>query len=154
MLRVMAALSDRQHEALATARTAVLATVAHDGRPRTVPICFVLGTTDDGRPALFTPIDEKPKASADPRALARVRDIAARPAVSVLVDRWDEDWSRLGWLRIEGEAAVVEADGAVVMALRAKYPQYAGHQLDDRPMIRIAIERVRAWGSLAPGDPG
>ena len=63
-------------------------------------------------------------------ALARVRDIAADPRVTILVDRWDEDWTRLAWLRAEGRATLLDpgADtehAAVVAALRAKYPQYA-----------------------------
>ena len=53
-------------------------------------------------PVLYTPIDDKPKRSDDPMALARVRDILADPRVTVLVDRWDEDWTRLAWLRCDG----------------------------------------------------
>ncbi|MEA2619441.1 MAG: hypothetical protein QOC97_214, partial [Chloroflexota bacterium] len=98
--------------------------------------------------------DDKPKRDDDPLALARVRDIAADPRISVLVDRWHEDWSRLAWLRIEGRAALMmPADGpaehaAAVAALRSRYPQYATHRLELRPLIRIAIERVTDWGAL------
>ncbi|MEK6719688.1 MAG: TIGR03668 family PPOX class F420-dependent oxidoreductase [Chloroflexota bacterium] len=147
----MAGLSREQFMALAAARSAVLATVSADGRPRTVPICFVIGMTDDGRPAVYSAIDDKPKAEDDPLALARIRDIAGNPLVSVLVDRWDEEWSHLGWLRIDGRAAVVQPPPAVVSALREKYPQYADHRLESRPMIRITVERARGWGTLA-GD--
>jgi PPOX class probable F420-dependent enzyme len=138
------------------ARRAVLATISPDGRPRLVPICFSL---DPARPILYTPIDDKPKRSDDPLSLARVRDIEADPAVTVLVDRWDEDWSRLAWVRIDGRAALMTpADDpaehtAAVVALRARYPQYASHRLETRPLIRIAIERVVDWGSLADADP-
>lgn len=129
---------------LASARTATLATVAQDGRPRLVPICFVM---TDG--VLWSPIDEKPKSTSDPRGLARVRDIEARPDVTVLVDHWSEDWSELAWLRIDGRAALVGSVDAVVLALRAKYPQYADHDLEHRPMIRISIDDATSWFARA-----
>jgi PPOX class probable F420-dependent enzyme len=140
---------------LGTARTATLATLGPDGRARLVPICFVLD--DAGR--LYTPLDEKPKRTADPRALARVRDIERRADVTVLAHRWDEDWSRLGWLRCEGRAEILAAPPAdgphaedrttAIAALRTKYPQYLDHDLEARPMIRIAIDRVVRWGDLS-----
>jgi PPOX class probable F420-dependent enzyme len=139
---------------VADARTASLATIAPDGRPRLVPICFALIAGEGGRPVLVSPIDEKPKASDDPLGLARVRDILARPSVTLLVDRWSEDWTRLGWVRLEAQAAVLDPEArdhpAAVGALRAKYPQYAAHGLDDRPILRFAIERVVSWGDLGP----
>ena len=73
----------------------------------------------------------------------------------MLIDRWDEDWHHLAWLRIDGRASLAEdpAERATaIAALRAKYPQYADHDLEARPLIRIAIERVRSWGDLS--DPG
>jgi PPOX class probable F420-dependent enzyme len=135
---------------VARARTATLGTIAEDGRPRLVPICFVL----DGD-VLYTPIDEKPKQATDPRQLARLRDIERRADVTVLIDRWDEDWHHLAWLRIGGRASLTEDPverARAIAALRAKYPQYAVHDLEARPLIRIAIERVRSWGDLS--DPG
>jgi PPOX class probable F420-dependent enzyme len=145
-------LSATQRAFLDEARRAVLATLSLDGRPRLVPICFSL---DPAAPVLYTPLDEKPKRSDDPLALARVRDIAADPAVSLLFDRWDEDWSRLAWLRADGQAALVTpaedrgAHAAAVAALRARYPQYKTHRLEARPLIRITIERVTDWGAIA-----
>jgi len=144
-------LSTTERAFLADARRAMLVTMAPDGRPRPVPICFVL---DAGRPVLYLPLDEKPKTVDDPLRLARVRDLLAEPHVSILVDRWDEDWSRLAWLRIHGRAALLlPEDGpaehaAAVASLRAKYPQYATHDLDMRPIIRIALERATSWGPL------
>ena len=134
---------------LSGARRAVLVTTGPDGRPRPVPVCFVLDAVE---PVLITPIDEKPKQSDDPRALARVRDIEADPRVAVLVDRWDEDWERLAWLRAVGSAVVTPPSAtdhaAIVAALRAKYPPYAGHSLEVRPLIRVTIERVTSWGAI------
>ena len=130
---------------LQSARRATLATIAADGRPRLVPVCFVV--IDD---VVWSPLDEKPKSVDDPRRLARVRDIERDPRVTLLVDRWSEDWSELGWLRLEGQAALIEtADPSVIEALRAKYPQYADHDLESRPMIRITIERSTGWDASA-----
>jgi PPOX class probable F420-dependent enzyme len=142
---------------VAAARQATLATTAPDGRPRLVPICFVLGDGADaiGRPLLYTPLDEKPKRTADPLDLARVRDLLVLPDATLLVDRWDEDWSRLGWVRLYGrgellepEPREVEEHATAVAALRTKYPQYRSQAIDGRPVIRIAIDRALVWGNL------
>jgi PPOX class probable F420-dependent enzyme len=144
---------------VASARTAVLATTPSNGPPRLVPICFVLDET--AAPLrIYSPLDEKPKRVANPRDLARVRDIAANPAVSLLIDRWSEDWSALGWLRIEGRADLIEGADAgteaehawAVSELRSKYPQYGPHRLELRPVIRIVVERARSWGNLGAGS--
>ncbi len=142
-------LSPIERTFLAQARRVILATMDPSGRPRLVPICFVL---DPSAAVLYSPLDDKPKTTDDPRALARVRDILTRPEVSVLVDRWDEDWSRLAWLRCHGRADLLEPSDArhagVLAALRTKYPPYVDHRLEDRPLIRVAIERVTSWGAL------
>jgi PPOX class probable F420-dependent enzyme len=151
-------LTPLEREFLAAARRAILATVDSDGLPRLVPICFVLGNPLAAL-RIYTPLDEKPKRSADPHELERVRDIVARPDVSILVDRWSEDWAQLGWLRLQGEASLIEPGEspanaehtAAVTALRAKYPQYATHRLEARPIVRIVIERSRSWGNLGGG---
>jgi PPOX class probable F420-dependent enzyme len=147
-------LSRAERAFLDESRRAVLATIAPDGRPRLVPICFAF---DPDRPILYTPLDEKPKTVDEPRRLARVRDLQADPRVSVLVDRWDEDWARLAWLRCDGIASLLEPGRAsdraehafAMVALRSRYPQYAAHDLETRPIIRIAIERALSWGRLA-----
>jgi PPOX class probable F420-dependent enzyme len=134
---------------LVAARRAILATIAPDGRPRLVPICFIVDAVDGVR--ILTPLDDKPKATDDRRALARVRDIEARPEVTLLVERWNEDWSRLAWLRLDGRATI-EQPGDVpsdaVPRLREKYAQYATHALESSPMIGIEIERAVSWGAL------
>ena len=144
-------LTPAQHAFVAAARTATLATIAPDGSPRLVPICFVL----DGDACACSPLDEKPKRSADPRDLARVRDVLDRPEVTLLVHRWDEDWTRLGWVRLDGDGERAGARRPAStpprsFALRAKYPQYAAQAIDARPMLRIAIGRATAWGDLEP----
>lgn len=153
-------LDPAQRAFVAAARRATLATTAPDGRPRLVPVCFVLGEGEDalGRPRLYTPLDEKPKQPAtatDPRGLARVRDLLVLPQATLLVDRWDEDWTRLGWVRLYGTGELLEPEpreavehAAAVADLRAKYPQYGTHDLASRPLIRIAVDRVVSWGAL------
>jgi PPOX class probable F420-dependent enzyme len=152
-------LTPLEREFLSVARRAILATVDGDGLPRLVPICFVPGDLTVAALRIYTPLDDKPKRSADPHELERVRDIVARPNVSILVDRWSEDWAQLGWLRLQGEASLIEPGespanaehAAAVTALRAKYAQYATHRLEARPIVRIVIERSRSWGNLGGG---
>ncbi len=150
-------LSDRELIFLGAARRAVLATMAADGRPRLVPICFVVGDGVDerGRVAIYSPLDEKPKRVADPHELGRVRDLLVLPTATLLVDRWTEDWERLAWLRADGTGEIVEPEPRevaehawAVAALREKYPQYCDQAIEGRPMIRIRLERAVSWGDL------
>lgn len=126
---------------LLTARVAHLATAGRDGRPHVVPVCFAY--VGD---AVYTPIDLKPKRSSDPRALRRVRNVEENARASVLVDRYDEDWTKLAYVLIEGAAGLVadrdEAQRAE-RALREKYAQYA-----DVPIVavlRVRAERIVRW---------
>jgi PPOX class probable F420-dependent enzyme len=139
---VTVVLTEAQRKFVDGERRATLATIAPDGRARLVPVCFVL--IGD---VVYSPLDEKPKSVDDVRSLARVRDIERDRRVTLLVDRWSEDWSELAWVRIDGRAAVVDSDPAAVGSLRAKYPKYADHDLESRPMIRIEIEAVRSWSA-------
>jgi PPOX class probable F420-dependent enzyme len=144
--------TDAQRALLDECRRAVLATIAADGRPQLVPIAYAV-TVRSQELVLYSPLDEKPKSVDDPRSLARVQNILARPRVSVLVDRWSEDWSELCWLRLDGVARLLEPadDGGAeharaVTLLRERYPQYATHRLEARPILRIAVERTVSWG--------
>jgi PPOX class probable F420-dependent enzyme len=123
-----------------------LATADADGRPHVVPCTFVVDET--GRVAIG--IDNKPKSS--PAGLRRLRNIAANPQVSMIVDHYADDWSELWWSRADGIAAIEEAGSGPSGAehashwdlLRAKYPQYAG-QLLDGPVIVVAVESWTGW---------
>jgi PPOX class probable F420-dependent enzyme len=139
---------------LQASRRAVLATQGPH-RPRLVPICFAVAQPEDrgGELRIYSAIDEKPKRSDDPQALARVRDIGRSPLASLLVDRWDEDWSRLAWLRLDGTALLVPPDptgaGEHVLAvalLRARYAQYAAQALERSLLIRVTVEHAVSWG--------
>ncbi|MET0773254.1 MAG: TIGR03668 family PPOX class F420-dependent oxidoreductase [Candidatus Limnocylindrales bacterium] len=148
-------LSREQRALLVTERRATLATIAGDGHPRLVPCCFAIGF-EGGDLVIDTPVDDKPKAVADPMRLARVRDIRRDPRVTLLVDRWDEDWSRLAWVRVEGTARLLipwsprdaSAHAAAVEELRSRYPQYREHRLEMQPVIRISVERMTGWDAF------
>lgn len=129
------------------ARVARLATVDVDGQPHLVPICFaLLGDR------IVSVVDAKPKRTPKLRRLANIR---AQPRVSVLADEYDEDWTRLWWVRADGDARVVE-DGReredAVATLTSKYPQY-----DTLPpagsVIEITVDRWRGWTASASQPP-
>jgi PPOX class probable F420-dependent enzyme len=124
-------------------RVARLATADLANRPHVVPIVFA---ADEER--LYTPLDGKPK-RVPVRQLTRVRNLLANPQVAVVMDAYDEDWSRLAWVLVRGSGALVE-DGPLhrtgVRLLTAKYPQYHSMPLDDRPLIVVTPERVTSWG--------
>ena len=121
-----------------SARVARLATVRPDGSPRVVPICFVL----DGD-TLYTAVDEKPKRT---RRLARLRDIEGDPRVEVLIDYYDEDWSRLWWVRLRGRGRIVDQDERAVALLVRKYPQYS-ERPPGGPFVVVAIEQRLEWAA-------
>jgi len=122
---------------VAAAPVARLATVGREGRPHVVPICFVL----DGE-TLYTAVDEKPKRT---RQLKRLENIEANPHVEVLIDHYEDDWSRLWWVRLRGTARIVE-DPRAVDLLVAKYPQYAERR-PEGPVIAIDVEERSEWTS-------
>ena len=118
------------------ARVARLGTITPDGRPHLVPVCFALL---DG--VAYTAVDAKPKSTLDLRRLENIRET---PATCLLVDHYDEDWTQLWWVRLDGAARVVgsapEADRAK-NALTTKYPQYENVAI---PGSVIAFE-ITAW---------
>jgi PPOX class probable F420-dependent enzyme len=128
------------------ARVGRLATVDDRGRPAVVPFCFAIVGGD--APVAVSVLDEKPKRVAD-RALARVRNITAHPEVAFVVDRYDEDWTRLAWVQVKGRARLVAPDedghAAAIVALRAKYPQYRAMAIEDRLVIAIEHLRASSW---------
>ncbi len=128
------------------ARVGHLATVDSRNRPAVVPVCFAL--LDGGDPAIVSVLDEKPKRVAD-RDLARVRNILHQREVMLVVDRYDEDWSRLAFVQLRGTASLIEpgADGhaEAIAALRHKYPQYRGMAIERRAAIVIRDLRASSW---------
>ena len=134
-------------------RVARLATADANGVPHVVPVCYAL--IGD---SFYVTIDEKPKRP-DVRAMKRLRNIAENPNVAVVVDRYDDDWSRLAWVMLRGRADVLDGGDEHDRAqagLRERYPQYRAMRIELLPVIALRIARVSAWGALdAPGrGPG
>jgi PPOX class probable F420-dependent enzyme len=130
-----------------SARVARLATVSAAGDPHLVPITFAaLG--DD---VLVSAVDHKPKTTT---ALVRLDNIAANPAVSVLVDVYDDDWAQLWWARADGRAEVIGPEHpsavreAAVARLIQRYAQYGEHP-PDGVLIRISVARWSGWSAQA-----
>jgi PPOX class probable F420-dependent enzyme len=122
-----------------------LATVRRDGRPHVVPICFVV--TDD---VVYSAVDDKPKRH---RHLQRVSNVKATGAASLLVDEYNDDWSRLWWVRLDGRARLVDnpvETERAISSLKIKYPQYR-----DRPplgpVLALHVERWVGWSAIAGG---
>ncbi len=124
---------------LGDARVARLATADAEGRPHVVPIAFA---HDDEN--LYFAVDDKPKRS---RNLKRLRNIAGNPRVSVLVDHYEDDWTRLWWVRVDGVAHVLDHDAEAQRAidlLARKYAQY-GRTRPQGPVVAIKIEHMTGW---------
>ena len=136
---------------LRESRVARLGTADAAGQPLVVPVCYVFDGT-----RCFSAIDAKPKRVPGP-ALRRVRNIEANPRVSLVVDRYDEDWSRLAWVIVEGRADILTAGTERAMAvdrLREKYAQYRTMELRATAVILwITPERLLFWrGGEADGS--
>lgn len=144
-------LSDRERRFLVTRRVAHLATADHRAIPHVVPVCFmILHRT------LYIAIDEKPKRVAS-GSLKRIRNIERNPMVAVVADRYDEDWSLLGWVMLRGRAEIltVGAEHRRAQALlRSRYRQLMGMRIAERPVIAIRLTRVTSWGNLAVDADG
>ena len=136
---------ERQRAFLNGRRVGRLATADAGGRPHVVPACFALGAR-----GVYITVDEKPKRKAA-QPLKRIRNILENSSVALVVDRYDEDWSRLGWVMVRGSAEILEngdEHDRAQMLLRDRYPQYRRMVLEDLPVIAIRAERVTSWGNL------
>ena len=138
-------MQDRERAFLLAQRVGRLATADARGNPHVVPVCFAIA--DD---TLYITIDEKPK-RASARPLKRLRNMMDNPSVAFVADRYDEDWTRLGWVMLRGRAAILadgpEHDRAQTL-LRERYPQYRTMQLAALPVIALRIERTSSWGDI------
>ena len=123
----------------AQAPVARLATVTPDGRPHLVPVVFAV----DGE-VIYTAVDAKPKTT---QRLRRLANIDGNPLVSLLVDHYAEDWTRLWWVRVDGVAAIHHDGNAMRIGrdlLRAKYDQYQSVPLNG-PVIAVTVRRWSSW---------
>ncbi len=137
-----ASLSPRVRAFLERQRVGRLATVDASGAPHVVPICYAL--LDDG--CLYMAVDQKPKRT---DRLQRMRNIEGDARFALVIDHYDDDWSRLAWVMVRGRGAAAPAGDrhdAAIEALRARYEQYRTMDLDGRPLLRLVPERVNSWG--------
>jgi len=149
-------LTSSQHQFLKTARVGTLATVDGDGHPHVVPVVFAL---DGGR--VYTPIDGKPKSNL--HGLRRLRNIRKNSKTSLLISRYEEDWTHLGFLILRGTAMILENTPTVShpageeaecrkaeVLLREKYPQYESVPMGGPGglFIRITLNRAISWGMV------
>jgi PPOX class probable F420-dependent enzyme len=118
-----------------------LATVRRDGHPHVVPICFVI--TDD---VVYSAVDDKPKRH---RHLQRISNITATGTASLLIDEYDDDWSRLWWVRLDGPARLVDhsaESGRAINLLSDKYPQYRDRR-PSGPVLALDVQRWTGWSA-------
>jgi PPOX class probable F420-dependent enzyme len=127
---------------LETERVARLAYVDEHERPRVLPVTFALSGD-----AIWSAIDEKPKRPGEP---ARVRCLRRRPEAALLLDVYDDDWTRLAWVQLLGRVTILPADAApeAVAALAAKYEQYAD-RAPPGPLLRLDVKRALHWRAAA-----
>ncbi len=116
-----------------------LGTITPDLKPHLVPCCFALvGST------VYSAVDAKPKSSL---VLRRVENIGVHPQASLLVDHYDQDWSRLWWIRLDGRARVADTQVERELAvehLRSKYSQYRETAIVG-PVIALEVDSWRSW---------
>ena len=129
----------RARDAFAAGRVARLATVDGAGQPHLVPVTFAAyGDT------LAIAVDSKPKSTRD---LKRLRNIAGNPRASLLVDEYDDDWTRLWWVRADGLARIEHSGPDWARArdeLTARYRQYQATP-PSAAIILVAVERWSGW---------
>lgn len=133
---------------LKAGRVGRLGTADSSGQPLVVPVCYAF----DGEHC-YSALDAKPKRRPADR-LRRVQNIRQNPRVCLVVDHYDEDWSRLGYVIVEGQAELLTGGPEFTRAvdlLREKYPQYQAMGLDRRSglLIKITSRRVAQWRAAA-----
>lgn len=130
-------LPERVRAVLSTARRGVMTTIEADGSPHSVPVVFAaIGDQ------IVSPIDHKPKTG---RTLERVRNLRRDARLTLLVDLWDEDWTKLTWLMIRGRAQIDESPPLhLTQAINRRYPQYAPDEVHDA-LIRIEPSLLSWW---------
>ena len=132
-----------------SARVAHLATADQYSRPHNVPVVFVI---DGDR--LYFPLDRKPKREDDWHMLRRVRNIETNGRVAIIVDHYEEDWTKLAWVLLEGVATILETGeerDSAARELAMKYDQYGADGLEGRPVVRVVIERTVQWRAGTAG---
>jgi len=142
-------LTDQARGFLNDHRVARFATAEPSGQPHVVPICYAV--SDD---TMYFTIDEKRKQPTN-KPLKRIRNIQKNPQVALVVDRYEDDWTQLGWVMVQGKAALLDDGEEHTKAqrlLKDRYPQLERMQITDLPVIAVRIKRVVSWGNLGPAS--
>jgi len=121
---------------LESERVARLGLLDDEDRPRVLPVTFALAGG-----AIYSAIDQKPKASAEP---ARLRYLRRRPEAALTVDHYEDDWARLAWVQVLGRVEVLADEPAGMDALIAKYEQYQAEP-PPGPLLKLVPERALHW---------
>ncbi len=126
---------------LGVAPSATLGTISRSGRPHLVPIVFAY---EDG--VLYSAVDQKPKST---YRLRRLRNIETNPDVSVLVDHYEDDWTRLWWVRLDGTAGVMRSGPGFRRGLALLTRKYAIYTTKPPPgpVIEIRVQEIRSWSA-------
>jgi PPOX class probable F420-dependent enzyme len=125
----------------ASSAVARLATVRPDGAPHVVPLVFALVES-----TVYSAVDAKPKRTS---ALQRLANVRVEPRCALLVDHYEDDWSRLWWVRADGTAAVVDQPPAAhpgLAALAERHPQYR-EQPPAGPLLVVTVQQWSGWSS-------
>lgn len=144
-------LTENQRRFLDGQRVARLATADAGGRPHVIPICFVAAEN-----TLYLTIDEKPKRKSG-APLKRIANIRENPLVALVADHYDDDWSQLGWVMVQGRAEVLdsgEEHDRAQASLRARYRQLGNMRIEALPVVAIRIEHAISWGNLRTLEKG
>ena len=143
-------LSERQRRFLDAGRVGHLATADRSAAPHLIPVCYAVAVDASGGASLYITVDEKPKRPDMP--LKRLRNILENPRAAFVADRWDEDWSRLGWVMLRGRAEILDSgdehDRAQAL-LSERYPQYRAMHIAALPVIALRVARANEWGDLS-----
>jgi PPOX class probable F420-dependent enzyme len=130
-------LPERIRELVRTARRGVMTTIDPDGSPHSVPVVYAVVGDE-----IVSPIDHKPKSG---RILMRVSNLQRDARVTLLLDLWDEDWTKLGWCMVRGRAVIDRSAPAEWMrAINARYPQYRIDEVHEA-LIRIRPTKLSWW---------
>ena len=132
-------------EFIERARVARLATIDSEFKPHLVPVVFVFNGNH-----FFIPVDEKRK-TAKPEKLKRIRNIQDNPNVTLLIDEYSEDWTKLAFVMIQGKASVATKEGNIQVReaykkLMTKYLQYQKVRVGEMCII-IAPKKVASWSN-------
>ncbi|MGI9492735.1 MAG: TIGR03668 family PPOX class F420-dependent oxidoreductase [Geminicoccaceae bacterium] len=141
-------LTEKQQQFLEVKRVARFATASIDGQPHVIPICYGLIKN-----TVYFTIDEKAKKQSG-MPLKRLQNLIENPKASLVVDHYEEDWNRLGWVMLQGQAEILATGDEHALAqsrLRERYPQLQAMRIEALPVVALRIDHVVSWGRLEQG---